>query len=120
MKKDKISMRVEVESTLENKPMSEVNFCVRMQKLTLFLYKESTIFFAFFPIFMGSFLYFLFTKGPTQGTMTLGIVEAILYLAFYHGIIKRLHPFNNRANEYQEIKDRLEVLLDYRESRLSA
>jgi hypothetical protein len=119
MKKDKLAMRVEVETILENKPMSEVNFSIRMQKFVLFLYKESTIFWTFFPIFMGSFIYFLCTEGPTNHTMSLGVIEAVLYLAFYHGFIKKIKPFKNRAEEYNEIKDRLDVLIDYRDYRLA-
>jgi len=119
MKQDKLSMRAEVETILENKPMSEVNFCVRMQKLTLFLYKESTIFWTFFPIFMGSFIYLLCAYGPTQNTMFWGSVEALLYMPFYHFVIKKISPFKNRAKEYEEIKDRLDVLVDYRDYRLT-
>jgi hypothetical protein len=119
MKKDKLSMRTEVESILENKSISEVNFCIRMQKFVLFLYKESTIFWTFFPIFLSSFIYRLLTEGPTHGVMILGAVEAILYLGFYHGFIKNIPTFKNRKAEYEEIKDKLDVLVDYRDYRLA-
>lgn len=119
MLNDKLAIRAEVETSLEHKPISEVNFCVRMQRLTLFLYKESTVFWTFFPIFMGYFLFFLFIKGPTQSTILLGIIEAILYLPFYYFIIKRIKPFSNREQEVKEIRDKLEVLIDYRDFRLT-
>ena len=111
-------MRIDVETALENKPMSEVDFCIKMQKFVLFLYKESTIFWMFFPMFMSSFFYFLIADGLTNHTMSLGLVEVVLYLPFFHFCLKKLKPFNNRASEYEEIKDKLDVLLDYRETRL--
>lgn len=119
MKKDKLALRVEVEAALESKPMSEVNHCIRMQKFVLFLYKESTIFWTFFLIMTASFMYALAKHGPTTGTMSLGVIEVILYLPFYHFCIKKIKPFNNRASEYEEIKAKLDALIDYRDYRLS-
>lgn len=119
MKKDKITLRVEVETALENKSISEVNHCIRMQKFVLFLYKESTIFWTFFLIMTASFVHALFKYGPTKGTMLLGIIEVLIYLPFYHFCIKKIKPFNQRASEYEEIKDKLEALIDYRDCRLS-
>lgn len=119
MKKGKLDLRVEVENVLENKPMSEIDFCIKMQKLTLFLYRESVIFFAFLPIFMGSFFYSLVKYGPTKITMLTGLVECIMYLAFYLLLIKKIKPFSNRAEEYKEIKDKLDVLIEYKNFRLA-
>jgi hypothetical protein len=119
MKKDKLTMRAEVENALQDKPLTEVNFSIRMQKFILFLYTESTIFYTFLLIFMGSFIWRLCTEGPSKGVLFLGVIEALLYLPFYHYVVKNIRPFKKRAEEYSEIKDRLEVLLDYRDYRLS-
>lgn len=119
MGNDRESLWIEVEKALDNKSISEVNFCVKMQRFTMFLYKESTVFWTFFPAFMGAFLIALCTVGPTQETMLLGIIEAILYLPFYFFVVKKIKPFNNREIEFEKIKSKLEILMDYRDHRLS-
>lgn len=118
MKRNKLDIVAEVEAALKDKPMSEVDFSIKMQKLVLFLYKESTVFWSFFPIFMGSFIFFLIKNGPTNDTMVLGLIEAVLYLGFYHGLIKRIKPFKDLQVEYQDIKNKLDALVDYRNTRL--
>jgi hypothetical protein len=117
MEKSKFDLRIEVETILENKPMSEVDFSIKMQKLVAFLYKESTIFFFFLPIFMSSFFYNLAVNGLNSVTSFIGMACVLLYYPFYQLVIKRI-IFPNRQKEYDDINKRLEALIEYRDFRL--
>lgn len=117
MEKSKFDLRIEVETILEDKPMSEVDHSIKMQKLVAFLYKESTIFFFFLPVFMGSFFYHLIVNGLNPTTSFIGLACILLYWPFYQLLIKRV-IFPNREKEYQDIINRLNALIDYKEFRL--
>ena len=113
-----IDNKVALESMLQGKSIKEIKKIIRIHMVIMFFYKESTIFFAFLSIFMGSFIYCLYTYGPTPHTMRLGILEAIFYLPFYLFIVKNIHPFKTSKQGYVEIKEELEVMLYYKEKKM--
>lgn len=93
---------------------SEINLAIRMQKITLFLYKESTVFWFFLPFFMVPSLYSLLVHGFENHLNVVFILNFLFYLPIYNFVILEIKPFKYLKSEFAQIKEKLEQLVSYK------
>lgn len=111
MKKDKITLRTEIQNDFDNESVKNINTAIKISKVMRFLYSESTIFFASMIPFLIMLVYVFFQYESVGSdvivstSLMLIVSHFLLYKFFYSKIL-----FKDSKDVYDEFDYTIDVL----------
>ena len=111
MKKDKITLRTEIQNDFDNESVKNINTAIKISKVMRFLYSESTIFFASMIPFLIMLVYIFFQYESVgydvivSTSLMLIVSHFLLYKFFYSKIL-----FKDSKDVYDEFDYTIDVL----------
>ena len=111
MKKDKLTLRTEIQKDFDNETIKNINIAINLSKFMRFLYSESTIFFAsFIPFFIMLMYVFSQFSSVDSGvivstSLILIVTHFLLYKFFYTKVL-----FKDSKDVYDEFDYTIDVL----------
>lgn len=110
MKKDKLTLRAEIQNDFNNESVKNINLAIRISKIMKFLYSEATIFFISMIPMLAMTIYG-FISAPIAVASTAGIVLMGVHFVLYKTLYKKV-LFKNSSVVYDEYNYTIEVLND--------
>lgn len=111
MKKDKLTLRSEIQTDFNNESVGNLNKAITIAKIVRFIYKESTIFFLSMIPFLAVSIFYLMKDMPS-----IGVVLMLVHYPFYKIFVKRI--FKDAKDTYDEFNYTIEVMNDIKEEKL--